>query len=144
MKGLTDINATHICTTLGTATTMAGLLKDCHPNQIIIGIPVLKNMTDIKDRLQYLLDDMQTNEPVIFDGYHFGGYAKKNEQLIQFMNDFYSGTAVPTDFVYTAKMFYGVIDQVEKNYFPEGSAIVCLHTGGLQGNLSLPAGTLVF
>jgi 1-aminocyclopropane-1-carboxylate deaminase len=144
MKGLTNINATHICTALGTATTMAGLLKGCHPNQTIIGIPVLKNMTDIKDRLQYLLDGMQTNEPVIFDAYHFGGYAKKNEQLIKFMNDFYSGTGVPTDFVYTAKMFYGVIDQVEKNYFPEGSAIVCLHTGGLQGNLSLPAGTLVF
>ncbi len=144
MKGLADIHATHICTALGTATTMAGLMKGSQPNQTIIGIPILKNMTDIKDRLQYLMGDTQINQPVIFDDYHFGGYAKKNDQLIQFMNDFHTSSGVPTDFVYTAKMFYGVIDQVAKNFFPEGSTIVCLHTGGLQGNLSLPAGSLVF
>ena len=144
MGGLQNSHPTHICTALGTATTLAGLLKFSLPHQSIIGIPVLKNMTDIQERLQYLLEGNLPKQPVLFDHYHFGGYAKKNDQLIQFMNDFYTSSGVPTDFVYTAKMFYAVIDQVEKNYFPEGSTIVCLHTGGLQGNLSLPEGTLVF
>ncbi|RYD88150.1 MAG: 1-aminocyclopropane-1-carboxylate deaminase, partial [Sphingobacteriales bacterium] len=29
-------------------------------------------------------------------------------------------------------------------YFPMGSRLLLLHSGGLQGNRSLPAGTLIF
>jgi 1-aminocyclopropane-1-carboxylate deaminase len=60
------------------------------------------------------------------------------------MNDFYEEHKVPTDFVYTAKMIFAVIDKIKAGYFAGGSRIVCLHTGGLQGNDSLPASTLVF
>jgi 1-aminocyclopropane-1-carboxylate deaminase/D-cysteine desulfhydrase-like pyridoxal-dependent ACC family enzyme len=80
----------------------------------------------------------------MFDDYHFGGYAKKNETLLQFMNTFYIENKIPTDFVYTGKMLYAIWDKINKGYFPKGSKIVSLHTGGLQGNLSLPNGTLVF
>jgi 1-aminocyclopropane-1-carboxylate deaminase/D-cysteine desulfhydrase-like pyridoxal-dependent ACC family enzyme len=33
---------------------------------------------------------------------------------------------------------------INKDYFPKGSQIVCIHTGGLQGNLSLPETALTF
>ena len=39
---------------------------------------------------------------------------------------------------------YAITDKIKSGYFDEGSDIICLHTGGLQGNTSLPAGTLVF
>ena len=76
--------------------------------------------------------------------YHFGGYAKYTAELISFMNQFYTQSHIPTDFVYTAKLFYGVIDLVQNNYFPKGSNLLVVHSGGLQGNLSLPKGTLIF
>ena len=44
----------------------------------------------------------------------------------------------------TGKMMFGIIDLIEKDFFVPGSKIVCVHTGGLQGNLSLAPGTLVF
>ncbi|CAN5378950.1 pyridoxal-phosphate dependent enzyme [soil metagenome] len=139
---LIEEDTTHICTALGTATTMAGLLVGAKKHQQIVGIPVLKGMTDIDKRIAYLTGE--PNRAKLLNDYHFGGYAKKTPALLQFMNLFYAENNIPTDFVYTAKMMVGVLDSIEKNFFPEGSRIVCLHTGGLQGNASLPAGTLIF
>jgi 1-aminocyclopropane-1-carboxylate deaminase len=51
---------------------------------------------------------------------------------------------VPLDWVYTAKMMYAMIDLVKQDFFAPGSKVVALHTGGLQGNASLQAGTLTF
>lgn len=140
-----DLNEyTHICTPIGTATTLAGLVMKAEKNINILGFPVLKNMHDIKQRLNFLLQKENFKMPVIMNEYHFGGYAKKNTELIDFMNTFYNEFQIPTDFVYTGKMMYGVFDLLKNGYFKKGSKILCLHTGGLQGNLSLPAGTLVF
>lgn len=137
-------NTTHICTAVGTATTLAGLLLGATPNKKIIGIPVLKGMNDIEKRLIYLTSHLQFANLEILQGYHFGGYAKKQQALINFMNDFYQLYGIPTDFVYTGKMMYAIMKNIEAGYFAAGSNIVCLHTGGLQGNKSLPAGTLIF
>lgn len=141
---LKDKNATHICTATGTATTLAGLILKAQQSQQVITVPVIKNMNDIEERLFYLINKKKHNNLQIFDGYHFGGYAKKTEELINFMNVFYTNYGVPTDFVYTAKMMYAILDKINNNFFPAGSSIVCLHTGGLQGNQSLPPGTLLF
>lgn len=141
---LKDKNATHICTATGTATTLAGLLLKAQQSQQVITVPVIKNMNDIEERLFYLINKKKHNNLQIFDDYHFGGYAKKTEELINFMNVFYTNYGVPTDFVYTAKMMYAILDKINNNFFPAGSSIVCLHTGGLQGNQSLPPGTLLF
>ncbi len=141
---LAQKNATHICTAVGTATTLAGLSLSAHQNTKTIGIPVLKNLNDIPDRLFFLTG--KTNHPNIklFSNYHEGGYAKHTKKLIQFMNRFYTETHIPTDFVYTGKLMYAITDLIHKNYFKNGSKIICLQTGGLQGNMGLPAGTLIF
>lgn len=135
---------THICTATGTATTLAGLLLKASKTQQVVSIPVLKGFTDTAERLQFLTGKSRYENLVVLDDYHFNGYAKKTQSLLQFMNEVYDQFTIPTDFVYTAKMLYGIFDQVEKGFFKEGSNIVCLHTGGLQGNLSLPAGSLIF
>lgn len=64
--------------------------------------------------------------------------------LIDWMNDFYRTTGMALDFVYTGKMMYGVFDLMRQEYFPEGSKILAIHTGGLQGNGSLTKGMLTF
>ena len=80
----------------------------------------------------------------LIEDYHFGGFAKKTPALIDFMNKFFEEQNIPLDFVYTGKMMFGVTDLIRNNYFPRLAKILCIHTGGLQGNLSLPAGTLSF
>ena len=139
-----DDAATHICCATGTATTLAGLLMNAKEQQQIIGFPVLKELTDINRRVSFLTGAVNKKQLQIQYGYHFGGYAKKTPALIKFMNHLYQQYQLPTDFVYTAKMMYGVLDLIQNNFFAEGSNIVCIHTGGLQGNLSLPTGTLTF
>jgi 1-aminocyclopropane-1-carboxylate deaminase/D-cysteine desulfhydrase-like pyridoxal-dependent ACC family enzyme len=138
-------DVSHICCAAGTATTAAGLLLHKTALQQIIVFPVLKGLDDIEERLEFLTaGNYNKSQLHIQDGYHFGGYAKKTTALIEFMNALYDAHQLPTDFVYTAKMMYGTMDLVEKDFFAPGSKVLCIHCGGLQGNLSLPAGTLTF
>jgi 1-aminocyclopropane-1-carboxylate deaminase/D-cysteine desulfhydrase-like pyridoxal-dependent ACC family enzyme len=60
------------------------------------------------------------------------------------MNEWYATFKLPTDFVYTAKMMYGILDMIKNDFFAKGSHIVCVHSGGLQGNLSLRKGILTY
>ncbi len=146
-KGITDYldrkKYTHICCPVGTATTFAGLINGSGDGFEIIGFGVLKNMTDISQRLKKL-SVTETKKYLFVNDYHFGGYAKKTNELITFMNTFYRDNKIPLDFVYTGKMMFGVTDLISKNYFVPGSNILCIHTGGLQGNRSLPEGMLIF
>ena len=135
-------DTSHICTAIGTATTFAGLIDGAREDQQIIGIPVLKGLTDINEKVAYLTKSNHNFQ--LFDAYHFGGYAKKTPELINFMNNIYKQYNLPTDFVYTAKMMFAIFDAIEKGFFKSGSRITCLHTGGLQGNNSLPKGILQF
>ncbi|MEP7144391.1 MAG: pyridoxal-phosphate dependent enzyme [Ferruginibacter sp.] len=142
---LINADASHICCAVGTATTLSGLLLGVKKEQQIIGIPVLKNMHDLQQRIMILTNKLFNLQQLkIMNDYHFGGYAKKPPQLIEFMNLLYQKYQLPTDFVYTGKMMFGIMDSIKKDVFPKGSKIVCIHTGGLQGNSSLPPGTLVF
>ena len=142
MNIINTYKPSHICTSVGTATTLAGVLKNNPNGAKIIAIPAIKNMTDISMRIQTLTN--QNYDVSIWPEYHFGGYAKHTKALLNFMNNFYETYSIPTDFVYTAKMMYAVLDKVNSNYFKKGDHIICLHTGGLQGNLSLPEGSLIF
>jgi 1-aminocyclopropane-1-carboxylate deaminase/D-cysteine desulfhydrase-like pyridoxal-dependent ACC family enzyme len=138
-------NVTHICCSLGTATTIAGLMLNNKKAIKIIGVPSLKGMTDLESRISFLTENkIDSKQLQVLPDYHFGGYAKKTPELISFMNELYNQYRLKTDFVYTAKMFFAIFDQVNKNVFNPGSNVVCLHTGGLQGNHSLPTGTLFF
>lgn len=144
MNTLKDEKFSHICTCVGTATTLAGLLMNNENNTQIIAIPVIKNMTDIEVRVQQLNSHLYENNLSVFSDYHFGGYAKYSTGLLDFMNRFYADYNIPTDFVYTAKMMFAIFDKIKNGYFEKGSKILCLHTGGLQGNKSLPTESLIF
>ncbi|MEO6638198.1 MAG: pyridoxal-phosphate dependent enzyme [Ginsengibacter sp.] len=143
MKLFNEEDYSHICCPVGTATTLGGLINGSDNYTCILGFNVLKNLNDIEERLKKL-NVTRAVMCKIIDDYHFGGYAKKNPALIKFMNDFYTENGIPLDFVYTGKMMFGVSELVKGNYFPAGSRILCIHTGGLQGNSSLPSGMLHF
>lgn len=135
---------THICCAVGTGTMLAGLLQSAEPQQQVVGISALKLPPG--NSIEAFIDAAtghKTNYSIHYN-FHFGGYAKKNDELITFMNTLYAQTGLPTDFVYTAKLFYGVTRLAETGYFPKGSKLLFIHSGGLQGNRSLPKSALIF
>ena len=142
-------NYTHISCAAGTGTMMAGLINNSLPSQQVIGVSILKNNFSIEENIKCLLNDKERSFNIIHD-YHFGGYAKyarlpaDKPALIDFMNEFYSQTLIPSDFVYTGKLFYAVTDLIKNNFFPADSKLLIIHSGGLQGNVSLDEGTLIF
>lgn len=136
---------THVCTAVGTGTTMAGLINCSHPDLKIIGISVLKGTRDMEPiNISWIKDRSGIARVQMVHDYHFGGYAKYNASLTEFMNITYTESGIPTDFVYTGKLLFAVISMAEMKLFPPGSRILVLHTGGLQGNRSLTPGLLGF
>ena len=124
-----DAKFDFVCCAVGTGGTISGIINSVLPHQKILGFPALKG-DFLKDEICKFATN--ANWELITD-YHFGGYGKVNEELIQFVNHFYKRTQVPLDPIYTGKMVFGVIDLIQKNYFPSNSKILLIHTGGLQG-----------
>lgn len=119
----------HICCAVGTAGTLSGIIEASFEHQKIIGFSALKGdfLSDVIRKFVTKTNwEIETN-------YHFGGYGKVSDELISFMNSFYSNTKIPLDPVYTGKMVYGVLNKIENQFFPENSKILMIHTGGLQG-----------
>lgn len=123
---------------------MAGLIKGILPDQHVIGINVLKNI-QVELYVKALLNENEKHKNfLIVNEYHFGGYAKYTPELIDFMNQFFKAGAIPSDFVYTGKLFFAITDLIKNNFFNKDSHLLLIHSGGLQGNYSLQKGELIF
>jgi len=134
---------TTICCAVGTGTMIAGLITAAEAGQKIIGISVLKNNFEIENKIAGLIERSDMSYHINHD-YHFGGYANYQPALIDFMNKIYSESKIPTDFVYTGKLFYGINDLLSKNSIAADNKILLIHSGGLQGNASLDKGMLIY
>jgi 1-aminocyclopropane-1-carboxylate deaminase len=136
---------TDIVCSVGTGTMMAGLIKKINTHQKVIGISALKNNFSITQEVKALLTtEESTRNFEIIHAYHFGGYAKHPPELLQFMHNFWEQERIPTDIVYTGKLMFAITDLLQNNHFANGSKILAIHSGGLQGNLSLSNGLLNF
>ena len=124
-----DLAFDYICCAVGTGGTISGLINVSKSHQKILGFPALKG-----DFLSTNISKFVTkNNWEIITDYHFGGYAKVNKELIDFINQFNQDYNIPLDPVYTGKLMFGVIKMIEANYFKKNSKILVIHTGGLQG-----------
>lgn len=128
---------TEIVLAVGTGTTAAGIIKSAG-NQRVTGISAMKNNKALHGEIEALLQRSTKDDFQIIHDYHFGGYGKYTQSLLEWMNWFYHMSKIPLDFVYTGKMMYGVFDMIKGGYFPKGAKILAIHSGGLQGNRSLP------
>lgn len=106
----------------GTGTTFRGISKSLKSDQKLFGVSVIKGVGDLNSL------------PNIIDDYSFGGYAKHTDELLKFKAQFEEENNIPLDYVYTAKLFYGVYDRISKNKIPPGLKVLIIHSGGLQGN----------
>ncbi|HLI92220.1 MAG TPA: pyridoxal-phosphate dependent enzyme [Puia sp.] len=135
---------THVLCAIGTGTMFLGIARASLPGQVVIGVPVLKGVDPLSLVDSNILPSDRREHAQLLTGYHFGGYARHPKPLLDFMNDFYRQTGIPSDIVYTGKLFYAYQDSLKKNIFPAAARILLIHSGGLQGNLSLPPGVLLF
>ena len=119
----------YVACAIGTGGTISGIINSALPHQKILGFPALKG-DFLQDEIRNFVQN--DNWELILD-YHFGGYGKVNTVLVDFINRFLEKTKIPLDPVYTGKMVFGIVDLIEKNYFPKNSKILLIHTGGLQG-----------
>ena len=128
----------HIFCACGTGTTAAGIITGIQNHKLSTefnAIPVFKNGDFMRDEIdQYLINPATYN---IYTGYHFGGYAKTNGELLSFIKTFVADTGILIEPVYTGKMLYAIYDLASKGHFKSGSKILAIHTGGLIGLLGM-------
>ncbi|BAZ49481.1 1-aminocyclopropane-1-carboxylate deaminase [Nostoc sp. NIES-4103] len=137
----------YICVACGTGTTLAGIALSLHQTQRVLGFPVLKDGAFLAEEINSLLKNYlasglpkPSNSPAFWQlmcDYHMGGYAKVNDELLLFSQQFQQEYDIPLDYVYTAKMFYGVMDLLQRGFFQKGDRLLLVHTGGLQGNVGM-------
>ncbi|MBK7854615.1 MAG: pyridoxal-phosphate dependent enzyme [Bacteroidetes bacterium] len=120
-----------VCAT-ATGATLSGIASVIKPPQKAIGICVLNNELQIKEFVKKFIAEDDKRFPEIITGYTFGGYAKSNLELNDFVKSFIEKYQIPSEPIYTGKMLYAIIDLMEKNYFKPDSKIIAVHTGGLQ------------
>lgn len=125
-----------VCLPCGTGGTLAGVAAGLSAGACALGFPVLRNEAELREKVPELQGAYGTaarDNWQLITGYEFGGYARFDAGLIRFINMFRDSHRIPLDPVYTAKLFYGVFDCISRGFFPRGSRILLLHTGGLQG-----------
>jgi 1-aminocyclopropane-1-carboxylate deaminase len=136
-----DLDFDVIVSAVGTGATLAGICLGLNDNQKAIGIVVLKGAEYLEKEISDFINDYDSkNKPSgsikkfeLKHDYHFGGYAKMNQTLIDFMKHFYDQHKIKTDPVYSGKSLFALYDMIRKDQFNPGSKIIYYHCGGLQG-----------
>ncbi len=125
----------YITVCCGTGGTVAGIISATNESNKVLGFSVLKG-DFLTEEVSHLMKEYHSTLPKnwsIQNDYHFGGYAKFNSNLIDFINWFAEDKKIQLDPIYTGKMMYGLWDLIKKGFFPKNSRIVAIHSGGLQG-----------
>ena len=132
-----------VCCSIGSGTMFKGIRKSIFPNQTLIGIPSIKIKAEEQEL--YMSNYGTKNDQIkIYFDYAGKGFGKSAPDILSFMNALYRFYAIPTDFVYTGKLIYGIMDLMNKEEIKQHQKVVIIHSGGLQGNRSLKSGTLIY
>lgn len=141
VKGCSEIPASintkydYISTAVGTGGTIAGLIAGVNSDIKVLGFPVLKGARFLKRDTERLLSQYNYykngNFEMFFD-YHFGGFAKSNDDLRSFLKDFEAKSNFKPDRIYFGKMIFGIFDLIQSGYFPENKTIVALNSAPVE------------
>jgi 1-aminocyclopropane-1-carboxylate deaminase len=134
LNGIQAEKYNHICCAVGTGATLSGIIESVKGKSNVLGFSSIKGGFYIEDELK---QNTSFNNWTLIHDYHFGGFSKTNKKLHDFITEFKIQHNVELDFIYTGKMMFGIYDMIRSHNIPEGSSILMVHTGGLQGNRSL-------
>lgn len=127
-----DVEFDVICCPCGTGGTLAGISSTLSGQRRALGFSVLKGG-------QFLADDMRKMQIEAFGAasenwsidydFHMGGFARRKPELVSFMDNFEARHGLKLEWVYVAKMMYGIFSLVESAAFAPGSVLVAVVTG---------------
>lgn len=139
----------YLCIPAGTGCTAAGVIAGLSmPKGQVLVFPVSSHDFEEDALLRHLPKGIDWSQRFnIVHDYTFGGFAKYDPGVLDFVRTFFQQTKILLDPIYTAKMSYGVYALLEQARFEPNSVVVVLHTGGMQGwegfgqryGISLPA-----
>jgi 1-aminocyclopropane-1-carboxylate deaminase len=81
---------------------------------------------------------VRINHHLFLEYDEFGGFARTAPALEDFIVEFKRHNKITLEPVYTGKMMHRLFSLIEKRRIEEGSVIIALHTGGLQGIKGFP------
>jgi len=130
MQGLPDF----LCVPCGTGGTLAGLVCGLRGRAHVVGFSALKGAF-LREEVERLLKDAGCPHAnwTLHTDFHFGGFAKWDAALLDFIATFHRQEHVPLEPIYTGKMMWGLWTLLQRGAFPTGSRVLAIHTGGLQG-----------
>jgi 1-aminocyclopropane-1-carboxylate deaminase len=141
IRGAADIatlippDATDVCVAMGTGTTLNGLYRALPAHMKLHGFYVARDIARAGSLLSH--PAIEPAPSLRIHGVKDQRFGKWSDEAVQFIRSFYGQTGIMLDVVYTSKMMMKVCDLLQERFFDQQGRIVCIHTGGLQGN---PAG----
>ena len=127
-----DKSFDYIICPIGTGATLSGIVNSSNRSQKVIGINCISDTKDIKKNIS---QKTNKNNWEIINEFNFGGFAKFDNLLTEYLKKFKLNYKITLDLNYTAKMFFGFEKLIERRYFQRKSKVLLIHTGGIYGNL---------
>ena len=125
----------YFCVPAGTGCTAAGVIAGAGPGSRTLVFPAAPYGVD-RDSILAKLRAANFREDYDFqivENILPKKFAQMSPELMAFIKAFQQTEGVLLDPVYTSKMMFRLYALLEQQFFPEGSCVVALHTGGLQG-----------
>ena len=127
-----DKSFDYIICPIGTGATLSGIVNSSNRSQKVIGINCINDTKDINKNIS---QKTNKNNWEIINEFNFGGFAKFDNLLTEYLKKFKLNYKITLDLNYTAKMFFGFEKLIERRYFHRKSKVLLIHTGGTYGNL---------
>lgn len=127
-----DVDFDVICCPCGTGGTLAGISAALHQGQKAAGFSALKGGKFLVDTVAELqnqsLGGVLGNWEIDTE-FHFGGFARRRPELEEFVKLFTHAHGLALEWVYVAKMMFGIFALTERGAFAPGTRIVAVITG---------------
>lgn len=127
-----DVDFDVICCPCGTGGTLAGISAALRQGQRAVGFSALRGGTflvdDVAELQRQSIGTVLDNWSIEVE-FHFGGFARRTLQLDEFISSFTQLHGITLDWVYVAKMMYGIFALADRGAFNPGKRIVAVITG---------------
>ena len=128
----TEHNFDVVICPVASGATLAGLITALKPQQRAMGIAVLKGVGYLESLVEQFLPARTDNWHIAHD-FHHGGYAKTSAPLLTLIQSVSEQHQLPLEPVYSGKVLFALKSMLASHVFAQGTRILVLHTGGLQG-----------